>query len=124
MLPEVVPTFSVQGELTAAAASALGLRKGIPVDYRAGDQPNNAFSLNVLYPGEDGDHGGHLGRRVRRLGHAAGTTPSRVNTFVHVTHAPHVAALRRAALRERHGHPVQLAPGQLMGRERVPATTS
>ena len=52
LLAPIVPTFGVQGELTAQAAGDLGLRKGTPVAYRAGDQPNNAFSLNVLAPGE------------------------------------------------------------------------
>ena len=45
LIPEIVPTFGVQGHLTSHAASALGLKAGIPVTYRAGDQPNNAFSL-------------------------------------------------------------------------------
>ena len=52
LIPEVVPTFSVQGELTKQAADELGLRVGTVISYRAGDQPNNAFSLNVLNPGE------------------------------------------------------------------------
>ena len=52
LLPELVPTFGEQGRLTAAAAEALGLRAGTPLTYRAGDQPNNALSLNVLRPGE------------------------------------------------------------------------
>jgi xylulokinase len=30
----------------------LQLTTGIPVAYKAGDQPNNALSLNVLNPGE------------------------------------------------------------------------
>ncbi|HCV43806.1 MAG TPA: carbohydrate kinase, partial [Bacteroidetes bacterium] len=51
-LPAACPTFSVQGQLTKAAAEQLGLREGTAVAYRAGDQPNNAFSLNVLNPGE------------------------------------------------------------------------
>ncbi|MFB6272932.1 MAG: FGGY family carbohydrate kinase, partial [Salinibacter sp.] len=50
--PEPVPTFSVQGRLTESAADQLGLPSGTPVAYRAGDQPNNALSLNVLEPGE------------------------------------------------------------------------
>ena len=52
LLPEIVSTFSNQGTITAAAASDLGLKTGTPVTYRAGDQPNNAFSLNALNPGE------------------------------------------------------------------------
>src|SRR4030042_5994063 len=52
LVAETVPTFSVQGELTGAAAAELGLRAGTPISYRGGDQPNNALSLSVLRPGE------------------------------------------------------------------------
>ena len=47
-----MPTFAVQGRLSGEAAAALGMKAGTPVAYRAGDQPNNALSLNVLEPGE------------------------------------------------------------------------
>ena len=88
ILPEVVPTFSVQGGLTAAAASALGLKKGTPVSYRAGDQPNNAFSLNVLDPGEAATTAGTSGVVYGVAGKPTHDPRSRVNTFVHVTHTP------------------------------------
>ncbi|HUI09028.1 MAG TPA: FGGY family carbohydrate kinase, partial [Bacteroidota bacterium] len=52
LLAETVPTFGEQGRVSSSAAAALSLKAGIPVTYRAGDQPNNAFSLNVLQPGE------------------------------------------------------------------------
>ena len=52
LVPKIVPTFGFQGALNAAAAEQLNLKKGTPVCYRAGDQPNNAFSLNVLNPGD------------------------------------------------------------------------
>jgi xylulokinase len=52
ILPDLKPTFSEQGRVSKSAADELGLAAGIPVAYRAGDQPNNAFSLNVLEPGE------------------------------------------------------------------------
>ncbi len=45
------PSFSISGQLMKSAAHELGLPEGIPVSYRAGDQPNNALSLNVLNPG-------------------------------------------------------------------------
>ena len=53
MMPEVRPLFSAHGGLKADVAAELGLTKGIPVTYKAGDQPNNALSLNVLEPGEE-----------------------------------------------------------------------
>ncbi len=52
LLPVLKGTFSEQGRVTRAVAGELGLPEGIPVAYRAGDQPNNAFSLNVIEPGE------------------------------------------------------------------------
>jgi len=88
LLPEAVPTFSEQGTLTDKAANALGLVPGIPVTYRAGDQPNNAFSLNVLSPGEVAATAGTSGV-VYGVGDAANADPeSRVNTFLHVNHDP------------------------------------
>ncbi len=91
--------------LTAAAAAELGLPAGAPVTYRAGDQPNNALSLNVLEPGEIAATAGTSGV-VYGVGDRATYDPaSRVNTFVHVNHSPGAAALRHPAVRQRHGHP-------------------
>ena len=88
LLPEVSPTFSLQGGLTAKAAEELGLKPGTPVAYRAGDQPNNAFSLGVLNPGELAATAGTSGV-VYGVGEEANYDPkSRVNTFVHVNHTP------------------------------------
>ncbi|WP_232468357.1 FGGY family carbohydrate kinase [Alkalitalea saponilacus] len=52
LIPEIVPVFSEQAKVSDTIAAELGIPAGIPVSYRAGDQPNNAFSLNVLEPGE------------------------------------------------------------------------
>ena len=52
VIPTIVPTFSDQGRVTKMAAGEIGLPEGIPVLYRAGDQPNNALSLNAFEPGE------------------------------------------------------------------------
>lgn len=88
LIPEVVPVFSVQGELTSAAATELGLNKGTLVSYRAGDQPNNALSLKVLEPGEIAATAGTSGV-VYGVGDQPNYDPkSRVNTFVHVNHTP------------------------------------
>jgi xylulokinase len=88
MVPDLVPTFGPQGELTGPAASELGLRAGTPVTYRAGDQPNNAFALNVLEPGEVAATAGTSGVVYGVGGQAVWDTESRVNTFLHVTDAP------------------------------------
>ena len=88
LFPEIGPVFSVQGELTVDAAAELGLKKGTPVSYRAGDQPNNALSLKVLEPGEIAATAGTSGV-VYGVGDQPNYDPkSRVNTFVHVNHTP------------------------------------
>ena len=61
LIADIRPTFGLQGEVTASVAAELGLKKGTPVTYRAGDQPNNALSLNVLNPGEIAATGGTSG---------------------------------------------------------------
>lgn len=86
MLATQTPTFGVQGYVTRQAADELGLQAGIPVTYRAGDQPNNALSLNVLNPGEIAATAGTSGT-VYGVGTEMTYDPaSRVNTFLHVNH--------------------------------------
>lgn len=86
LIPEIRPTFGLQGEVMASVASELGLKKGTPVTYRAGDQPNNALSLNVLNPGEIASTGGTSGV-VYGVNDKVNYDPySRVNTFAHVNH--------------------------------------
>lgn len=87
LVPEIRPTFGLQGELLASVASELGLKKGTPVTYRAGDQPNNALSLNVLNPGEIAATGGTSGVVYGVNGKVNYDTLSRVNTFAHVNHS-------------------------------------
>jgi len=86
LLPDLVPQFGDQGTLTAAAAEVLGLKAGTPVTYRAGDQPNNAFSLNVLSPGEIAATAGTSGVVYGVTSEATYDPKSRVNAFVHVNH--------------------------------------
>lgn len=86
LLPELKPTFAEQGRLTASAAAALGLATDTPVTYRAGDQPNNAFSLNVLEPGEIAATAGTSGVVYGVSDQAKYDAQSRVNTFLHVSH--------------------------------------
>ena len=88
LIAEVVPTFSVQGQLTKQAADELGLKTGTVVSYRAGDQPNNALSLNVLNPGEIAATAGTSGVVYGISDKPDHDGKSRVNTFVHVTHKP------------------------------------
>lgn len=86
VLPETVPTFGNQGQLSRAAATELGLAEGTLISYRAGDQPNNALSLNVLDPGEIASTAGTSGV-VYGVGDSVSYDPeSRVNSFAHVNH--------------------------------------
>lgn len=86
LIADIRPTFGLQGELLGSVAAELGLKKGTPVTYRAGDQPNNALSLNVLNPGEIAATGGTSGVVYGVNGKVNYDTLSRVNTFAHVNH--------------------------------------
>ncbi|OZY86911.1 carbohydrate kinase [Cellvibrio mixtus] len=85
VIPDVVPSFGVQSIVSEAVAAELGLRKGVKICYRAGDQPNNAFSLNVLEPGEVAATAGTSGVIYGVTDQPAADVESRVNTFLHVT---------------------------------------
>ena len=87
LIPELVDTFGIQGQISAKIASELGLKPGIPVSYRAGDQPNNALSLNVLNPGEIAATAGTSGVVYGVSGEVKYDPQSRVNTFAHVNHS-------------------------------------
>ena len=86
MVPDIVPTFSIQSEVCAQAADKLGLKEGTPISYRAGDQPNNALSLNVFNPGEIASTAGTSGVVYGVLGNINYDPKSRVNTFAHVNY--------------------------------------
>jgi xylulokinase len=86
MIADIVPTFGEQGTVNKEAAQELGLKEGTPVTYRAGDQPNNALSLNVFNPGEIAATAGTSGV-VYGVSEQVNYDPlSRVNTFAHVNH--------------------------------------
>jgi len=93
LIPDIVPTFSEQGRLSGAAAEELGLVPGIQIAYRAGDQPNNAFSLNVLNPGEIAATAGTSGVVYGVSDEVKYDPLSRVNTFAHVNHSPEMNRL-------------------------------
>ena len=93
LLAEPVQSFSVQGKLLAGIANELGLRAGIPVSYRAGDQPNNALSLNVLSPGEVATTAGTSGVIYGVTQETQFDPLSRINTFLHVNHSDKLTRL-------------------------------
>ena len=86
LIPDIVPTFGQQGNLKADTAAELGLAPGIPITYRAGDQPNNALSLNVLNPGEIAATAGTSGVVYGVNDDSKYDPQSRVNSFAHVNH--------------------------------------
>ena len=86
MIPEAVPSMGIFSYTDAAAERLLGIPEGTPVSYRAGDQPNNAFSLNVMEPGEIAATAGTSGVVYGVVDTPKADPLSRVNTFVHVNH--------------------------------------
>lgn len=96
LLPEIVPTFGEQVVLGGDGAREMGLPEGIPVLYRAGDQPNNALSLNVMEPGEVAATGGTSGVVYAVTDRTQTGEMSRINNFAHVNHrsdAPRIGKL-------------------------------
>ena len=86
VLPNIQPVFSNHGELLPEIAAKLNLKPGIPITYKAGDQPNNALSLNVLEPGEVAATAGTSGVIYGVTDKITYDPQSRVNTFAHVNH--------------------------------------
>lgn len=85
VIPNTVPVLGQQASVSAAIADELNLSPGTPITYRAGDQPNNAFSLNVLKPGEVAATAGTSGVIYAVTDQPAADTQGRVNTFLHVS---------------------------------------
>lgn len=87
IIPEIVPTFSVQSQIKPEIAAELGLPAKTRICYRAGDQPNNALSLNVFNPGEIAATAGTSGVVYGVSDEIRYDSRSRVNTFAHVNHS-------------------------------------
>lgn len=85
-IPEIKPIFGHQAEVSSNAAAELGLQVGTPISYRAGDQPNNALSLNVFNPGEVASTAGTSGVVYGVSDKLEYDKKSRVNTFAHVNY--------------------------------------
>ncbi len=87
IFPDIVGTFGQQATISQAGASATGLKEGTPILYRAGDQPNNALSLNVFNPGEVAATGGTSGVFYAVTDTLSVKESSRVNNFAHVNYS-------------------------------------
>ncbi len=86
IIPPFSPVFGIQGQLHKKAAEELGLCSGTPITYRCGDQPNNAFSLNVLHPGEIAATAGTSGVVYAVTDRFNPESGKGVNVFAHVNH--------------------------------------
>lgn len=84
LIPGIHPVFSEHGRVTKSVSKHLGLTEGIPVSYKAGDQPNNALTLNVLKPGEVAATAGTSGVIYGVTDELTYDKESRINTFAHV----------------------------------------
>lgn len=83
-IPEIVPAIGEQGTIRESTAEELGLSDDVKITYRAGDQPNNAFSLNVVNPGEVAATAGTSGVIYAVTDKNIYDQKSRINTFLHV----------------------------------------
>ena len=86
MVPDLISNFQNQGTISSLASSQTGLPKGIPIKYRAGDQPNNAMSLNVLNSGEVAATGGTSGVLYALTDQIKSKESLRINNFAHVNY--------------------------------------
>lgn len=84
--PNILSNFTEQGLTTSKASSETGLPSGIPIIYRAGDQPNNALSLNIFNNGEVAATGGTSGVLYAVTNIIKSNEPSRINHFAHVNY--------------------------------------
>ncbi|WP_343487341.1 FGGY family carbohydrate kinase [Allomuricauda sp. d1] len=85
-IPEIKPTFGEQCTISKEAAEVCGLQEGTPILYRAGDQPNNALSLNVFHPGEVAATGGTSGVMYAVTDNLSAKECQKVNNFIHINH--------------------------------------
>ncbi len=88
LVPDIVHNFTVQATVSNAGAKATGLRVGTPITYRAGDQPNNAYTLGARNIGDVVATGGTSGVVYALTDQLSGEELTKVNTFAHVNYQP------------------------------------
>lgn len=97
LVPDIVETFGIQSTVDKKGEEETGIAVGTPIYYRAGDQPNNALSLNVFNPGEVAATGGTSGVVYAVTESLSAKESSRVNNFAHVNYtkgaAPRIGKL-------------------------------
>ncbi|HEA21023.1 hypothetical protein LCGC14_0701060 [marine sediment metagenome] len=97
LVPKIVDTFSSQSKVSEKGASESGLKEGTAIYYRAGDQPNNALSLNVFKPGEVAATGGTSGVIYAITDSLSVKESSRVNNFAHVNYTTNTTRIGKMA---------------------------
>lgn len=88
LVPEVVDNFTIQATVSSTGAQATGLKEGTPITYRAGDQPNNAYTLGARKAGDVVATGGTSGVVYALTDQLSGQELTKVNTFAHVDYQP------------------------------------
>ena len=88
LVPEVVDNFTLQATVSKHGAQATGLKEGTPITYRAGDQPNNAYTLGARKAGDVVATGGTSGVVYALTDQLSGNELTKVNTFAHVNYQP------------------------------------
>jgi xylulokinase len=86
IVPDIQDVFSEHGRLLPDVAAELSLSPTVAVTCKAGDQPNNALSLNVMNPGEVAATAGTSGVIYCVTDVLTYDKKSRVNTFAHVNY--------------------------------------
>lgn len=84
LIPEQVNAIGAKIKIQPKMAEMLGLSPQLTLSYRCGDQPNNAFSLDVLEPGEVAATAGTSGVIYAVTDTNISDEKSRINTFLHV----------------------------------------
>ncbi|HBX66427.1 MAG: carbohydrate kinase [Balneola sp.] len=84
VIPDTVPAIGGNVSVDSEVAQDLGLNEDVKINYRSGDQPNNAFSLNVLNPGEVAATAGTSGVIYAVTDKNVHDRKSRINTFLHI----------------------------------------
>ena len=86
LFPKTIPSFGIHGVLSGAASRQLSLTPGVPIAYKSGDQPNNAFALGALNSGEWTANAGTSGVIYAVSEKAKADPLQRINSFLHVNH--------------------------------------
>ena len=93
LTPDLIDNFSVQGKTNSISSKETGLAINVPITYRAGDQPNNALSLNVFNAGEAALSGGTSGVIYSITNNLNSKEPSRINHFAHVNYTDNLKCI-------------------------------